>query len=308
MIESWLCRVCGTRNAPIAEGCVACRELRAMPAATPAGEQERVPVASVTSAPSASAGVAAPSLQGDSSPVPPSAGRRRQVPVTALLAVVIVGLIVIGALVLTRGSDSTEDATSGAPAPTTSQPTSAPSSDETSEATTAPAPTPSTNVPEADPTPDPVDLGASSLTARASSVLPPVESQGLTYGPENLLDGDMNTAWSQDGSEGGVDPIGSWVAFDLPQTTDVMRVSIINGYVKSDESYGENARARDIVISDGSGGSIRATLDDVRSSQEIAVEFAGATTITITIESVYPGSDYEDVALTEVRLAGLATG
>lgn len=309
MSDQWACRVCATTNAATESACVVCHEPRTAP--DPVLDGPQVPVATVTSAPPAVAEPAAGAglYQRQIPPAPPAADSTptpeepKRVAVAALIAVVLVGLVVIGALV-TRGSGGSDtgppeatDASAGAG----TEPTLAPS---TASATTALPPTTSATPAAA----EPVQLATTAITARASSILSPVESRDLTYGPENLLDGDLDTAWSQAGSEGSQDPIGSWVTFDLPQATDITTVSIINGYVKSDKAYTENARARNIVISTDDGREARATLADVRSLQSIAVDFPGATTITITVESVYDGDKYPDVALTEVRFSGLVTG
>lgn len=312
MSAPWRCRVCTTTNEPDASACVVCHESKATSPTGPSDGGARVPVANLT--PSRTPTVHVPGAGGSqrgseaalgSAPsTPPET--RSTVALVALIVVMAIGLVAIGALLLTQGDERAETATPDATESSTEE--SASSASDTAGTVPETTAVPATSAPAPDPEPQPVDLGTTSIVTRASSVLPPVARLGLTYGPENLLDGNLDTAWSQAGSDGGIAPVGSWVAFDLPQTTDVMRVSVINGYVKSDETYAENARVRDITISDGSGRSIRTTLDDVRTSQAITVDFPSATTITITVESVYPGSEHLDVALTEVRLAGLATG
>ena len=222
-------------------------------------------------------------------------------PIFVVGALILAGALGIGALVATSISGDSDDPSEAAVA----------SFDTDDDAWDAPGPdvaTTDVTSTEIETTTQPVsvELASSMLVARASSELPPVPSRGLTYGASNLLDGDQTTAWSQAGSDGGQDPIGSWVAFDLAQRTNVTTVAIINGYVKSDKAYTENARPRDIAISAGDGQQVRATLADVRTRQEVPVDLRGASTVTITIESVYPGSKYSDVAMTEVRLSGIA--
>lgn len=231
---------------------------------------------------------------------PPTPGPRR-VPVVALAAVILVGLIVIGALVATRNSGNSDAATPDESAAVTTQST-------VSRSTTSDATVPQTSGPITSTPTEPVELSTAAMTARASSVLPPDEDYGTTYGAENLLDGDLQTAWSQAGSVGGQASVGSWVAFDLSEATHITGVSIINGYVKSDTAYLHNDRPRDILISTDGGQEKRVTLADVHTPQDIAVDFPNASTITITIESVYLGNKWHDVAMTEVRFAGPVTG
>jgi hypothetical protein len=222
-----------------------------------------------------------------------------------LLVVIMVLVLGLGALVVSRGSDGSSDASDattetrspGDPGSDASSPTFATADEPSAPATTTTPTTPTT--------PTPVELTSGSIIARASSELPPVTSRGLTYDAGNLLDGDPTTAWSQAGSEGDQPAVGSWVAFDLPQPTDVTLVGIVNGYVKSDKAYTENARPRTVVISSDDGTRVRASLEDIRTKQDVTVNLPRASTITITIESVYPGSKYPDVAMTEVRFTGL---
>jgi hypothetical protein len=221
-----------------------------------------------------------------------------------VLVVVIVVLVGALAVVMASGGSSDPGDASSAnaePAPEVGEDGSdiASMPDVTTEDSSAAAATPSTT------RSSPVELSVAAITARASSVLPPVSSLGLTYGADNLLDGDPTTAWSQAGTDGGQPAVGSWVAFDLPQPTDVTTVGIVNGYIKSDKAYTENARPRSIVISSEDGVQVRATLADIRTQQDISVDLAGASTVTITIESVYPGSKHVDVAMTEVRFTGI---
>lgn len=257
--------------------------------------------------PATAAGTRPPSAPTPADRVPPTGPtsaptRTKGYPVAVLLVVIVMLVLGLGALVVSRGSDGSSDASDAMTDPPSP---GDPGSDEssltvaTADEPSAPATTTTTS------TPTPVELISGSIIARASSELPPVTSRGLTYDAGNLLDGDPTTAWSQAGSQGDQPTVGSWVAFDLPQPTDVTMVGIINGYVKSDKAYTENARPRSIVISSDDGTEVRVTLEDIRTQQEIAVDLPGASTITITIESVYPGSKYPDVAMTEVRFTGL---
>jgi hypothetical protein len=223
-----------------------------------------------------------------------------------LVIVVVVGAAVIGLLVA-RGSGSDDraapDRSSTAPPPESSDPTGSDGTQEEPPSTAAPT----TAAPTTDPEPVLTEIAPASLVASASSTLGAAPSKGLSYFPENVLDGNLDTGWSQDGSDSGIDAVGSWLAFDLAAPTDVRQVSFINGYVKSDAVYEANARVRDIVISDDAGHQSRATLDDDGATQVIDVDLPGATRVTITIESVYPGSKYPDVVLTEVRLRAAVT-
>lgn len=136
-------------------------------------------------------------------------------------------------------------------------------------------------------------------TARASSSLPPAGS--TTHGPGNLIDGDPASAWNEAGEGSGT---GQWVALELVEPAQIARLLVWNGHQKG-ALFNENARVRDVRIELG-GESFTATLLDTRGPQAVDLpEPVPADEIRLTIEAVYPGTRYDDAALSEVRLLGL---
>jgi hypothetical protein len=135
-----------------------------------------------------------------------------------------------------------------------------------------------------------------SFTYCASSVLPP--SRVATYTPGNL-DGwgdNLASAWCE-GAPG--DGAGEWFEYiPLPNAT-AREVHIWNGYQKSQRSFTENARARDIHISTNFGLEMSYRLED-RPGEQIVPLLDGwqeFSDMRIEILSVYPGSKYDDLCI-----------
>jgi serine/threonine protein kinase len=137
---------------------------------------------------------------------------------------------------------------------------------------------------------------SSSIAVSATSILPPDVSSGLTYDPSNAVDGDLSTAWSE-GVRGNGE--GESLTFRFPEPVDLARIDIVNGYAKSPRLFQDNARVRDAVISTESGD-LPVTLDDRTSTQRIEPPRGRTLFVRIRVGSVYRGSRFEDLAITEV--------
>ena len=134
--------------------------------------------------------------------------------------------------------------------------------------------------------------------ARASSELPADHTTSY-YGPYNVLDGDFFTAWNEGGGGSGA---GEWIELYSSAPQHVSAVSIAGGYNKSDETYYNNHRPRDIELSFSDGSTQRATLQDARGTyQRIALPAPVDTTfVRITVLSTYPGVEYEDCCIADI--------
>jgi len=131
-----------------------------------------------------------------------------------------------------------------------------------------------------------------------SSVLPP--QHGFTYGPEKLLDGRLETAWSPEGS---VDGIGEWLLVKFPAPRAVRAINLLNGYHKNQSIFSRNSRVRGFVIRTSSGWSKIGELNDEAGPQRISIDDPSQIVwLQLAIRSVYSGSQYRDVAITELRL------
>jgi len=125
-------------------------------------------------------------------------------------------------------------------------------------------------------------------------------SRGITYGPENLFDVDTGTAWVE-----GVDGEGIGesivVHFDGARTPQTLYLR--NGYTNNADIYAKNGRVREIEVTDSAGRTLEVELSDDGEWQAIDLETGTAITwIAVEIVSVYPGSEYTDTAISELRI------
>ena len=132
----------------------------------------------------------------------------------------------------------------------------------------------------------------------ASSVLP--DESGFTYGPGNVYDGNLNTAWSE-GVDGSA--VGEWleVSYD-EEITGALR--IYNGYQKSSERYYQNSRVCDAEVEFDTGQRYRFTLSDVYGQGQIVVfpNLEKTNKFRLTILSTYEGNQWDDVNISEIEI------
>lgn len=212
------------------------------------------------------------------------------------VVVVLVVAAFAGWLVTRPGEPDAHRPASGEPSAATTTP-SEPTAPVEETTAAAPSTSPSTTLASS----ELIDPG--SIAARASSTLPPVTSRGLTYDASNVLDGNAQTAWSQDGSEGGLAPIGSWLELSWGQPWSVESLTITNGYAKTDKAFTENLRPRSVRVTSDAGDEVVVELLDRPEPQTVDVDLPAARRLRFTIESVWEvGSIYTDVAITEVAV------
>jgi hypothetical protein len=135
-----------------------------------------------------------------------------------------------------------------------------------------------------------------SLRICASSVLDP--QYGNRYGPGNLSDGNLSTAWVE-----GVAGTGAGqkvlLAFDRPRR--LAGFEFVNGYAKNRDIYRKNARLKTVILrlSDGSSQSLSLP-DEMRANRFTFSSPLEATWLELEIGSVFAGSKYADTALSEL--------
>lgn len=118
--------------------------------------------------------------------------------------------------------------------------------------------------------------------------------------PICVVDGDVKTGWCEDIKGHG---IGEWLLFDGNELKSFHSVSVINGYAKSEKLYYLNDRLKkaSLTFSDGSFEIIEFE-DGILTMQEVVLkEVHVSTSVKLTILEVYPGSDYADCYINEVR-------
>jgi hypothetical protein len=177
-----------------------------------------------------------------------------------------------------------------------------------SEATSAPSLPPRvtqtpTQAPNAVPTPEPPSALAL-LGATASSVIGNREK----FSAGKAIDGDRTTSWQ----EGAADEAGQW----LEVTFEAARVDALviwNGYQESEAAYFANRRVRDVRITFDTGQAFEARLEDTMEPFRVGVAgVTGATRVRIEIVTTYdprateyPGSPFDDCAVSEIQVLGV---
>lgn len=147
----------------------------------------------------------------------------------------------------------------------------------------------------------------------ASSHLKVSDRPEGTYASGNLVDGKLETPWIEGAEESGV---GETFTLDLPRA-EVKKVMIFPGHGQDQRMFEKYSRLKEVSLSFFTVDDKRNpkplkqqnfTFEDSFRFQEIPVtdvklgdELFGGT-VTVTIRSVYPGKDFKDTAVAEVRV------
>lgn len=122
---------------------------------------------------------------------------------------------------------------------------------------------------------------------------------GNDYGPDNLGDGDLRTAWCENAPGHGE---GQAIAMVITGGSEFNELAIHNGYQKSQSIYKKNSRPRDVRLTSWDGVDMVATLTDRMGEQRIRLPRSFAySQIQLEILSVYPGSKWSDTCITELH-------
>ncbi|MEN9829107.1 MAG: hypothetical protein RJA11_1723 [Bacteroidota bacterium] len=151
----------------------------------------------------------------------------------------------------------------------------------------------------------------------ASSTLPTYK--GIRYTPSNLEDFNHRTAWVEGVPGYG---IGQRITYSLhPMTPRITDVFIVNGYVKSEKSWRDNARVKTLRMYVNHTPFAILHLKDIKNEQ--GFEFRPIAhkeklrrpnadlenypwwSITFEILEVYPGEKFQDTAISEIYFTGL---
>jgi hypothetical protein len=133
--------------------------------------------------------------------------------------------------------------------------------------------------------------------ASASSVLKATTTSN--FRAPNLFDDDLTTAWIE-GEEGT--GTGEWVRFEFSEPVVLDHLEIANGYQKDDDRFLSNARVKSLDIEYSNGATQLVELLDTKDLQSVITTRRATEWIKLTIVSVYPDYEWEDTALSEVRV------
>jgi hypothetical protein len=133
----------------------------------------------------------------------------------------------------------------------------------------------------------------------------------VSYMPEQMFDGNMNTAWRCNGNG-----TGQVVTFEFPAGTSIVEVGLVNGYAKVDpatgaQRYGEYRRITKATWTFANGTSFDQSLEDgVKTVQKLSIPSQPGDEVTLTIEaSTSPGSNArgrDSVLISEVAFGSPA--
>ncbi|MBQ1367462.1 MAG: zinc-ribbon domain-containing protein [Firmicutes bacterium] len=139
------------------------------------------------------------------------------------------------------------------------------------------------------------------VNASASSELDESDL-GLDHSAAMAFDGTLTNAWCEGVSGYGE---GEWVKLELDSPCAISRMEIYAGYHKSNQLYYENSRPKEILVvfeePDGNTTSETIVLEDKFEMQVCSFEMIHyAASVTIYIQSTYPGTTFDDTLITEV--------
>jgi len=127
------------------------------------------------------------------------------------------------------------------------------------------------------------------------------------FEPAGLTDGTLVTSWQVGKGKG----VGEWAEVKLDRPARLDAIEIANGYQLVDNQgklgdlFINNARPRTLTISlDGKPAAIVDLPEKQRGFVRVELGGRTATTLRLTIDAVWPGKKWQDVAINEVVLFG----
>ncbi len=148
----------------------------------------------------------------------------------------------------------------------------------------------------------PEELTSDELMARVTeiSASSSLSEYNMTHTPAYVIDNDLTTGWVEGAAGQGIEEN---ITILLNQESPVSGFLIHAGYHKSDSLYEKNSRPKQIRVLFSDGTEETFVLNDIKEQQQITFSVTKMTTsISIVIESVYPGSKYEDTVIAELVL------
>ncbi len=149
-------------------------------------------------------------------------------------------------------------------------------------------------------------LGYSEVNVSSSSATSTIYQEGVDNSPYKLYDHEDWSSW-QDGVDG--DGIGESITFNFDKTYKIKFLTFrLGNWYSSDDYYYRNNRPETITFDFGEE-SCTVTFPDEKT--EFCVELnheVETSTMKMTINSVYKGTEYEDTCINEVTVYGFVTG
>jgi hypothetical protein len=140
-------------------------------------------------------------------------------------------------------------------------------------------------------------------TAASSSL--PVD-RGGQYQSWMAIDTFPETAWVEGTTGPGV---GEWITLTFPDAIEIHRISLDVGYDRDKDIFFANNRIKKVTLTFSNGEQVELEFADTRGMQTIPLVRAPGpnietTSVTLTIEDIYPGTEYDDTCLAEIEIWG----
>ena len=133
---------------------------------------------------------------------------------------------------------------------------------------------------------------------------------GRTFYPSNAIDGNYSTCWMVNSTGAGSAGAGNWIRFEFSGEQTVRGVRLLNGngwdgrangYNDTDDLYGKNGRIKNFTLTFSDGSKQTFTAADAKEYDFGSNVFyfntpVRTSSITLTINSGYPGWKYSTVA------------
>ena len=132
----------------------------------------------------------------------------------------------------------------------------------------------------------------------ASSTLP--DGKSANYHPSNVDDEDPTTAWVEGASGHG---LGEWIQVEFSgEATEmpISKIGLISGYAKGDR-FKQNNRVKKALLVFSNGKRITLDLKDTPQMQYFTFEPVLTEKVRLIIESVYPGTKWDDTCISEIE-------
>ncbi len=130
----------------------------------------------------------------------------------------------------------------------------------------------------------------------ASSTLEPEQA----YHPDFLFDGRLDRGWVEGATGHGA---GEIVTILLDRPIQLVGLELWNGYQRSPEHFDKNSRARRLRLSaDGNPWTELDFSDEMGLQRATFTVPLRATEVRVALDAAFPGSSYEDLVLSELRL------
>ncbi len=132
---------------------------------------------------------------------------------------------------------------------------------------------------------------------RASSTAP--EDSGITYVPENAIDGRVSTYWAEGEDSAG---LGDWIEFSFGKDVTISRIVIYSGNWDSHEFFKRHNRPKRVQVKFSNRTSQYLDIADKMERQVIALAKPVKTRmVRMVLKEVYPGSTFNVTCLAEVQ-------